>query len=1224
MSERSARAVARIVITLSLLAALGAAAQPKVVVFTDWPAYDGLTPQDPVLPKELDQKVLVIPVVTNEEPWDPNNNAIPPAIKTDFENAAAKMNEFWVENSFGQISFQTTVLDRVYQMPRERAFYFNPAYIQPKLWSYQVKGPVTVPAGKLKLLLHISQADQTPIEISFAAGESPFTFDALENKICDNLGVGDKLQCEYAATGATEAQLRIEVGTQYVTEGTFIHVDPASDFAVLEALGLTQAAIDLTIPRIESRGMEFPFSTLAGTTLTLSLVSSTGASEDFVWNLNAQTFNDPAAFVAAHGNGVANATITVAPNGELRFTLSPTTISAPFDDIQVFGQLAVVDALGLTKRYEDDGVIDYPSRKTVRGDWLGMVGQGIASYLIYELTRPWGGPGGDPIPNLDIIQANEQALRDTIANHIDPYRIIILMFIDEPVDQRAGAACCWIPIGIENAGWTFNDFTYAGMQIDYDTSDAQLIAHEAGHNIGFYDLYNNSEFYLPSYQYANNWDTMSRQTEFPHTAHWHKETVAKWLSGKNAGLGVFAEPPNFGSETRKYVITPVEVSPGQYDSQLGGVPADRTVVKGVRLPLNTNPDAEHYLIVENRQKGIAFSQDLPHNAAAVKGGLYIEDAISVPNWMSNLLAATTRNVVHPLTDQPLNADFDVVPIVDAAPNADVNLVSTFPAYDGIDVNIVGTLPGPGAFAASPSLLVDVTRQQKNFLDLVITPWGAPPYESPDIWIEHNDGSFSSSPLAGNGEPARWAANWNAGLNGHLNMVRVKVTNFGTVIATNVRVQVKVNQPGGMGDTGTWVVQPPSDPQDIPPGDWRIFNVGWSPKVAAHTCLEAEVISWDSQFGDRDPWNQRTQENVNDFYPTSASPWTLMPIEFDVASNRDHPIQVMFQAKNLPPGYILNLDQDFLTLPPKSKVRITGTLDLDESVIPPYTADERRPEPRKPGVFHIAGYIIGGDYQLPLGGVTYRVFPSPLVNGTITVTTDGNGNVIVTGTTQPAQANDTIEVLVCYVSGKCEWVTTTTDANGNVNVTIPAKEDGPVRVTVYTPPNYSPKGPSEVTVDPDNPTSPVTTAAGANEVGFFIGGFFPANKLGMKSGFNTGFRAGQHFHPKLSAEGEAGIVFTSVAGTDGLLGHLTANLLYHFGNASSKTRPFVLVGLGGAKSQSSGVSDSTLAAILGIGANFQWHPKVGFRFDIRDFRMRDLFEQGRTDNLQGTWGVVFRY
>ena len=120
MSERSARAVARVVITLSLLAALGAAAQPKVVVFNDWPAYDGLTPQDPVLPKELDQKVLVIPVVTNEEPWDPNNNAIPPAIKTDFENAAAKMNEFWVENSFGQISFQTTVLDRVYQMPRER------------------------------------------------------------------------------------------------------------------------------------------------------------------------------------------------------------------------------------------------------------------------------------------------------------------------------------------------------------------------------------------------------------------------------------------------------------------------------------------------------------------------------------------------------------------------------------------------------------------------------------------------------------------------------------------------------------------------------------------------------------------------------------------------------------------------------------------------------------------------------------------------------------------------------------------------------------------------------------------------------------------------------------------------------------------------------------------------------------------------------------------------
>lgn len=196
------------------------------------------------------------------------------------------------------------------------------------------------------------------------------------------------------------------MGVPYVTEGTFIHLDPASDAGVLEALNLTNPVIDLAAKQVDSRGAEFPVTTTSGTTLKLR-ITGTGGTEDFVWNLNSQTFNDAAAFVATHGSGAANATITTSPGGQLRFTLNP-----------------------------------------------------------------------------------------------------------------------WIPIGIENAGWTFTDYTYAGGQIDYDSSDAQLMVHELGHNIGFYDLYNNSNYYLSGYQYANNWDAMADQTHFPHTAYWHKEVIA--------------------------------------------------------------------------------------------------------------------------------------------------------------------------------------------------------------------------------------------------------------------------------------------------------------------------------------------------------------------------------------------------------------------------------------------------------------------------------------------------------------------------------------------------------------------------------------------------------------------------------------------------------------------------------------------------------------------------
>src|SRR6185436_16684002 len=121
--------------------------------------------------------------------------------------------------------------------------------------------------------------------------------------------------------------------------------------------------------------------------------------------------------------------------------------------------------------------------------------------------------------------------------------------------------------------------------------------------------------------------------------------------------------------------------------------------------------------------------------------------------------------------------------------------------------------------------------------------------------------------------------------------------------------------------------------------------------------------------------------------------------------------------------------------------------------------------------------------------------------------------------------------------------------GNVHVSIPPKESGPVKVTPYLPPNYSPKGPSEVTVDPAHPPAPGSSSAGSREVGFFLGGFFPAAKLSIASGLDTGLRAGWRVHPKWSVEGEAGMVFTDAAGTDGLLGHLTANVLWHAGSAS---------------------------------------------------------------------------
>ncbi|HWW60370.1 MAG TPA: hypothetical protein VN181_03290, partial [Thermoanaerobaculia bacterium] len=1064
--------------------------------------------------------------------------------------------------------------------------------------------------------------------INFNAADSPYTLDALRDKVCNNLGVGDKIQCTLVNDGSNLRHFKLAVATTYVVEGTFLHLDIAGSTAgVLDALGFDRPVEDVTAPGIavDSRGAQFPATTAAGSTLTLTLINQSGTTEAFTWNVGAQTFNSAAEVVTAIGAQIPNGSIT-ASGGELHFTVLPTLMGT-YTSLEASGPPDLLDALGLAKSREADGVVSFPARRTVKGNWNLIAGQAVAALLLNELTRPHTGPGADVYPNMPITAANEAAINALVASNIDPHRAILVCFLDPPPNQREGAAGGYVNAGIDNAGYLYRYQLFANMQIIYSTTADTTIAHELGHNVGFADLYNNSNDYLPAYRYAGNWDVMHAQGQFPHTDIWHKEIIAHWLTNAGANVGVFPEPAAMGAQTRHYVVTPLELGPAAYDNTLGGVPGGVTKVKGIRLPLGLGPVSDHhYLTITNRQAGASFSQSLPQKIGApARGGIYIADSISPANWVGNLFNPSSRNVVHPLTDVALLASGDVSPVLDSAPATDINLLNTFPAYDGINVNVVGQLAGPGGFSTRPSLLVDVTREQKNFLDLAITPWGAPPYESIDIWIEHADGSLSAVPLGGNGEAARWSASYNPAANGGnpLNWIRVKVSNAGTVDATNVKVRVKVNQPGGMGDTGTWVAIPTSGPQDIPHGQSRIFNLPWTPKVHEHTCVQAEVISWDSPLGDRDPWNQRTQENVNDFAPTSSSPWAPVPMSFDISNNRTTPIDVHVAPQNLPPGYIVALDETFLTIPAKTKVLVHGTLTLDSDVIPPLGPNN--PRPPKPGLFHITAALMNGEYQLPMGGITYRVFPNRRIHPTIDVVTDDGGNVVINGSTQPAAPGDPIEILVCYASGRCEWVETTTDGSGKVHVSVAPKEPGVVTVSVYEPPNYGPSGPIDTTVDPANPSGRSgASGIGNHELGIFAGAFFAAHKTRLESGFDTGFRYGRFVKPKWSLEGEGGIVFTRRFGDRGLLGHATVHALWHAGTATQPVRPFVLIGAGLASFQAGAYGDTTPALVWGGGADFRWRPDVGFRVDVRDFIMTDLFGNGTAHDLQVLWGVTFRF
>lgn len=344
----------------------------------------------------------------------------------------------------------------------------------------------------------------------------------------------------------------------------------------------------------------------------------------------------------------------------------------------------------------------------------------------------------------------------------------------------------------------------------------------------------------------------------------------------------------------------------------------------------------------------------------------------------------------------------------------------------------------------PSYDVHVKLKAGPRSDPMITPWGAPPWETPDIWVDSEregggwDDPATATPKPGNGEAA-WVD--------HVNRVFARVTNVGEGDATGVRVRFQVNTPGGMGDVGQFVDLPRSAWVDVPAGESRNVWTEWTPTVGEHTCIKVEI---EHLAGEADIYNNFAQENVNHFYSGSGSPWHPVSFPVRVANPFDGPRRIDLEPAGLGAGWSVRFENKWVEVEPETYRTVEVT------VTPP--PDAERCTKRTLDLYAMTRI---DDYIQTYGGVNpiihlanpirfqrlEVVSPGRLLN-TVAYSAPTPSVYRLSGVTEPALGDVEIAVIVTDPLGRDLVYFGRTDATGAFDVSFPAFWPGRWRAYPY--------------------------------------------------------------------------------------------------------------------------------------------------------------------------------
>ena len=939
-----------------------------------------------------------------------------------------KLDSFWKENSFANVGEDLTMRDELFPLPGAFDDYFNRPFTGARLTTSGISGYPLNLSG-VSVVLHVRDLHDRNDDVTFAPSGAFANTAALVTS-CQT--AFDALRPDWVECMSFNFELRIQLVDAEVKEGSFIRVKSGSNLDAIGLDGPTEA------PGDEATSTQ---ASLMGKPVTFPINLTMSASVEIeVRNKDLTT---------------RRYTVTVPPgsvaSGAALAGLFPPVLNAEFNWVETnvqsdrlglrvkageSGNNAAIrivggtnlEPLGLDGPVRVDGVITFDGRETVRTD--KCVPQALSLFMAKRAAEA----------SIAINSGNQAALDGLVDAQLGGFDSFMVIFVEDhtgiPTRRAAANPSTYYDLSIPGTGgYVYTKQIHSGLMIGTGAESWTTWAHESGHVLGFWDLYEHSTddtHFDKTFDYLRDWSLMDYHPPAPHVEGWHKN-MRVWLP---APPDVDPPAPQ-ATEVHKFTLTPLEYPFADYGGAgNGSYPAQQLV----RVKLSDS----HWIQIENRETGVAYSQQLPDDTvgsvppspSGTRGGVLVTD--TVDPWKPALFrpAVTVLN--------PHGAD--IARGLKAGDTLDLN--TTYPAYDGIKIRVVDTVPGP---AGKPrSLRVEVERGPGDFLELAIRPWQAPDiYATPDIWIDWpGNGAedyLAGDPPVGNGDPLHWHPDGTV-----LNYIKARIHNNGTIMAKDVVVRASINTPMGMGDKGQFVPLPDSAPQDIPAGDFRNFVFEWRPKSQGHTCLRAEILTHDTSLSDLDLANNDAQENIDDFSPSPGSPYPPTDFTFTINNGYEIPINVRLLPTGLVPGMDLEIEDPYPTLSPGQTVKLKARLLLDINKIPP-NSKERRRELR----FNLHALRSTADAWLPFGGISINV--NPTVASRLEFREVGKGRVregevlavrIIGRLVGPYASGQKVDAAIVASDGKSYGGMATADSSGVFSIFIQNVPPGSGTLMLY--------------------------------------------------------------------------------------------------------------------------------------------------------------------------------